>query len=128
MSLIHEAVGLQKVIITLITVALIACASETVTGRAPIDPMQVAIYSHAQAPDKYEVLGLLEVRTGRDSNKEKVDLELKTLAANLGANGVLLTRNTSTVEKKPNPIGLGWVYSFTVQISLITGKAIHVSK
>jgi len=83
--------------------ALAGCAttSHVITGkpRAPIDPLQVTLYS--VAPPKYEEIAVIEASSrssfavGDQHKMDAVIERLKKEAASLGANGVLLQRTGS---------------------------------
>lgn len=87
-----------KLAVSLTAFLLLAgCASShIITGktRAPINPSEVRIYSHA--PKQFEEIAIIEASSKNSwafGDQGKIDAvidRLKTEAANLGANGVLL--------------------------------------
>ena len=84
-----------------ICAVLIGCAtgSTIVTGkvRAAIDPAEVNIY--VDPPSQYETIGMVEasseVEFSRQKAQDRVMDELKSRAAKIGANGVLLINTGS---------------------------------
>jgi len=76
---------------------LFGCSSTSIiiTGnvRPPISPSEVKIY--IDAPTQYETIGIVDasrdVGYSRQSTQDKVINELKSRAAKVGANGILLT-------------------------------------
>ena len=92
-----------RIIIAILFVAfLFGCAtngSSIVTGelRPEISPSEVKIY--LDPPSQYETIGIVEasreVDFSRQKTQDKVIEDLKTLAAKMGANGVLLTATGS---------------------------------
>jgi len=114
---------LQAVLIAMFVFTL-GCESEIVpaTAHDPIAPAQVKIYQ--KAPQKYEVLGTVEVPVGgevRWDNRGDADAgfkKLQELAAAKGANGVLL----KTAPNIPSvTAGYNGVY-YQVPIRLSDGK------
>ncbi|WP_189356698.1 hypothetical protein, partial [Arenibacter certesii] len=71
----------------------------TGTARQPINPIEVKIY--LDPPVKFENIGIIEVSSdvvlSRQSAQDKAITELKSRAAKLGANGILLT-NTGSLD------------------------------
>ena len=76
-----------------------ATGSIIVTGdkRAAINPTEVTIY--IDPPAQYETIGIVEASCGegfsRQSSQDKVINELKSQAAKIGANGVILSNTGS---------------------------------
>lgn len=126
--------NVKTCILLLIITALSACASGSsiVTGttRAQIDPNQVRLY--ADPPEKYETIGIVKASSDagwtEQGSQDYAIEELKKQAANLGANGVLLTttgENTSSIlGTNPN----GTFYAIPVSEQTVTGKAIYVGE
>lgn len=93
----------RSIALWLAVFALAGCAttSHVITGkpRAPIDPLQVTLYS--AAPPKYEEIAVIEASSrssfsfGDQRKMDAVIERLKKEAASLGANGVLLQRTGS---------------------------------
>ena len=128
-----KVIRLQNIIIFLLVLSLTACASGSsiVTGtkRTPIDPSQVKLY--LEEPAKYEVIGIVnsssDMGLTEQGSQDYAVQELKSQAAKLGANGVLLT---STGEKTSSAIGgygTGIIYAYPVTSKTVSGKAIFVS-
>ena len=98
-------------IILIVCFLLLACAvgSSTITGapRPAISPDEVKIY--LDPPSQYETIGIVEsasdVEISRQAANDRATHELKSQAAKIGANGVLLINfgagsvGTSTVIK-----------------------------
>ena len=87
----------MKAILALMLVAVLtACASGTVllTGKArtPISPDDVVLYT--TAPAHYEVIGIVNAHNSHgwtdQGRLEKAVAELKSQAAGVGANGIIL--------------------------------------
>ena len=80
------------------TIVLCSCITTktsiimTGTARAAINPNEVKIY--ADPPAKYETIGLIEasreIGSSRQATQDIVISELKSQAAKMGANGVIL--------------------------------------
>jgi len=100
--------------------------STIVTGKAlPVtDPNDVNIY--LEPPSQYETIGVIEASSDIEFSKKKaqdrVINKLKSLAAELGANGVLLMNTESKSDITGNINGM------IIRDTTITaqGKAIHV--
>lgn len=113
--------------------AIAACASGSaiVTGktRAPLTPEQVKIY--LDPPATFEVIGLVNASsdagwTEQDSLDYAIE-ELKTQAAKLGANGVLLLSSTDKTSTIVGGQGTGYIYTIPVTAKTVQGKAIFVN-
>ena len=124
---------LKTFAILAITLLLVGCASGStiLTGekRAPIDPAQVKL--DLDPPSNYETIALVEAASGsgwseQDSQDYAVE-ELKKQAAQVGANGVLLTAvkdrmypGTLDIDGRPN--------GDSVVNKVVKGRAIFVKK
>ena len=115
----------------LISVFLFGCASGTVlvTGveREPIDEAQVKIY--LEAPETYEVVGMIEASSESGTTKKKkqnrAEKKLKKLAAEIGANGIIIR---SVKEKEiVEPVHGGGTGTTNIKLSItVSGEAIYV--
>ena len=123
----------EILIIALLALLLTACASGSaiVTGtkRTPLNPSEVRLY--LEAPASFEVIGLVNASSdGGWTEQESQDYavqELKSQAAKLGANGVLLEKTgerTSIVAW----YGTGTYHMIPVIAKTVSGKAIFVRK
>ena len=109
---------MRTIFVSLLALLLAACGasgSAILTGakRTPLDPSHVKLY--AEAPAKYEVIGIVSAIGGgltKQGSEDYAVQELKNRAAKLGANGVLL-------EATGPLVGGG---------QTVTGKAIFVSQ
>ena len=116
----------------LISVFLFGCASGTalVTGveREPIDEAQVKIY--LEAPETYEVVGIIEASSEAGTTKKKkqnrAEKKLKKLAAEIGANGIIVR----SVEEKEIVVPVhdsGHSGTTNIKLSItVSGEAIYV--
>jgi len=106
-----------------------ATGTAIVTGqtRPALDPAIVKLF--AEPPTKYETIGLVEAKApvGFDEQEavNEAILELKNQAANIGADGIILTgsgeNSTSTTYGDAN-----YVYSVVDEEKVVKGKAIVV--
>jgi hypothetical protein len=121
-------------LIGLVVLAVGACASGSaiVTGntRAPIAPEQVRIY--LESPAEFEVIGLVNASsdagwTEQDSQDYAVK-ELKSQAAKLGANGVLLVSSGDRTTTYIGGQGTSYLYAVPVTAKTVQGRAIFVKK
>ena len=113
---------------------LTACASGsailTGTKRPPIKHTKVKIYS--SPPSQYEEIGLVQA-VGKSgwTMQQKQDYalkELKTQAAKLGANGVILTNNSIGEGSSAGVVSGNMLMMAPVRHAHLSGKAIYVSK
>lgn len=112
---------LETITVIFLSVILSGCVtgSSIIAGkvRPTINPNEITLY--IDSPIQYETIGIVEasgeVISSKQSIQNKVINELKSQAAKLGANGVLLT-NTSVQSSK----GLGG------EMVTAQGKAIYV--
>ena len=118
-----------KPITIFIALCAMACASGSaiVTGtqRAPVEPAVVKLY--LESPSKaYDVIGL--VKASSDSgltDQGSIDyaiVELKSQAAKLGANGVVLTNSGQHVSG----FVTGEFYTAPVHAHSVSGTAIYI--
>ncbi|MGR5364359.1 hypothetical protein ACPV54_26145 [Vibrio mediterranei] len=112
--------------------ALAGCASGSsiLVGetREPIQPEKVRLY--AKAPKSYETIALVNASsdagfTKQDSIDYAVE-ELKSQAARLGANGVLLEATGSNNSVVLGGQGTDYQYLIPVSEQTVNGKAIYV--
>jgi hypothetical protein len=110
----------KSMLVSLLASSLAGCLSGSaiVTGstRTPLDPGQVKVY--AEAPAKYEVIGLVTATCDGDwtvqGSQDWAVKELKNQAAKLGANGVVL----EPMGGRDKNFGIG---------KTVSGKAVFVS-
>ena len=119
---------LKGSVVLLIATLLVACASgsSVITGkvRAPIDPSRVQIYS--EKPEGSDVIGIVSASSDagwtEQGSLDYAMQELKSRAAKIGANGVLI-ENVGTATS-------GFIMAGNVAIPVsaktISGKAIFV--
>jgi uncharacterized protein YbjQ (UPF0145 family) len=129
---------LEKISIILFVVLLFGCASGStiITGetKPAIDPTEVKIY--IDPPSQYETVGLVEASSEvgftKQAAQDRVMNELKTRAAKVGANGVLLV-NTGTVTNNSGVFSVNDFFYSTVFYSsrnekiTAQGRAIFVA-
>ncbi len=125
---------LKLIIILPLFVIFLNCStgSSIITGkvRPAISPSDVKIY--LDPPLKYETIGLVEassdVEFSTQAAQDRVIAELKSQAAKIGANGVLLI----TAEKKSGEIvgfySNGIFYASETETRTAQAKAIYVIK
>ena len=113
--------------------SLLGCATGstivTVTKKSPISSDEVKIY--LDPPAEYESIGLIEVSSGivfsRQAAMNEAMKEIKSKAAKIGANGVLLTntgsKSVETTGYYSNGIYIGGGSSDKI---LAQGRAIYV--
>jgi len=118
--------------LTLIIIFLFSCAtgSTIITGaiRQAIDPNEVKIY--IEPPLQYETIGLIEassdVEFTMQAAQDRVINELKTRAAKIGANGVLLISTGSETSGGTGFYSGGFFYSSSNTKIIAQGRAIFV--
>jgi uncharacterized protein YbjQ (UPF0145 family) len=111
---------------------MISCATGSViiTGnvRPAIDPSEVRIY--LEPPSQYEIIGIIEasgdVWTTRQAAQDKLLNELKSRAAKIGANGVLLVDTGNATSNSGGFYSGGFFYSTSYQTVAAQGRAIFV--
>lgn len=102
----------------------------TGTRRSVISPDAVQIY--LDPPAAYETIGLVQAQfqTGAMREQAKQDIalsELKKQAAELGANGILLT-NVGSNDALVGVYGRGLLAAGSVSMPKLSGRAIFVLK
>lgn len=123
---------LSKIIVVIISVFLAGCAtgSTIITGtkRTPINPSEVKIY--LDPPIKFENIGLIEVTSevvfSRQAAQDQAMNELKSRAAKIGANGVLLTNSGSQSSGTIGYFSNGIYYGGSSDIITAQARAIYV--
>ena len=119
-------------VIFLLTV-LVGCGASgsvitTDKQRPAIDPTKVKIY--IEEPTLYETIGIVEaskdIYFSRQATQDAVIEKLKTLAAKVGANGVLLLNIGSQSSETTGFSSNGIVYISSGDELSIQGKAIYV--
>ena len=129
-----QIIDTKYIVIALCAIFLASCASGTaiVTGtkRAPLKPIQVKLY--LEAPSKYEVIGIVKASSDAGWTEQgSVDYaikEIKSQAAKLGANGVLLQSTGESTSTVISSNGVGGFYAIPVISQTVSGKAIYVSE
>ena len=93
-----------------------------------MEASQVKLY--LDAPARFEVIGIVNASSGSGWNEQgSLDYaveELKTQAARLGANGVLLESTGTQTSTMVSSYGAGYVYAIPVTAKTVSGKAIFV--
>jgi hypothetical protein len=123
---------LQLIVTLILLIALFGCASGSsiVTGekRPAISPDKVKLY--LDPPAQYETIGLVEassdVEMSAQAAQDRAINELKSQAAKIGANGVLLL---NTGEKAGDMVGFysgGVFYAGSSETKIAKGRAIFV--
>ena len=125
--------SIHKIItINFIMIFLISCATGSIiiTGevRPEIDPAEVKIY--LDPPSQFETIGLIEASSdvgfSRQSAQDRVVNELKTRAAKIGANGVLLLDIGVSTTTSTGIYSNGFFYSGKNDTLTAQGRAIFV--
>ena len=107
-----------------------ASGSSIITGtkRPSIDPSEVKIF--LELPTQYETIGIIEassdVEFSRQSAQNRVINKLKSKAAKVGANGVVLINSGSQQGGTTGFYSNGFFYGETSSIIIAQGKAIYV--
>ena len=123
---------IKTFIVFLISVLIISCATGSViiTGetRPAIDPIEVKVY--LDPPTKFETIGIVEAKSdvefSRQTAQDRVLVELKSRAAKIGANGVLLINTSSQTSNSVGVFSNGFMYFGSSDTILGQGKAIFV--
>ena len=113
-------------------VILFGCAtgSSIITGtkRPAINPSEVTIY--LDPPAEYEAIGIIEVSSevgfSRQKAQDRAMEALKSRAAKVGANGVLLTNTGSQSVGTAGYYSNGIYYGGSTDKILAQGRAIYV--
>ena len=105
--------------------------STLVTGitRTALDPTEVKLY--LDAPTDYEIVGVVSATGDGWTEQESQDLaieELKKRAANVGANGILLTITGEQAPGVAGAISQGHFSVIPSKAKKVSGKAIHVKQ
>jgi uncharacterized protein YbjQ (UPF0145 family) len=107
-----------------------ATGSTIITGevRSEIDPTEVKIY--LDPPPQFTTIGLIEassaVEFSRQAAQDRIVNELKTRAAKIGANGVLLLDSGVTTTTTTGMYSNGFFYSSKSDTLTAQGRAIYV--
>lgn len=124
---------LNSITVIFIITILFGCAtgSTIITGtkRSAINPNKVKIY--LDPPAQYESIGIIEVSSdvvfSRQTAQDKAMNALKSRAAKVGANGVLLTNSGSQSVGTAGYYSNGFFYGGSSSDKLIAqGRAIYV--
>ena len=123
---------LKTVTLILFCTVLFSCASSSsiITGnvRPAIKPSEVKIY--LDSPAQYETIGVVEasgeIGFSRQSAQDKVINQLKSRAAKVGANGVLLTTTGSQSNGTTGFYSNGIFYGGASDKIIAQGRAIYV--
>ena len=133
-QVITQSLKVFNAILLISSVALLySCATATgssiITGtkRPAINPSDVKIY--IDPPKQYETIGVIEVSStvmfSRQGAQDKAMNELKSKAAKVGANGLLLT-NTGSQSTSGGYYSNGIYYGDSSDKIVAQGKAIYV--
>jgi hypothetical protein len=108
----------------------VASGSSIVVGevREPIDSSQVMRFF--KLPETYELVGIVTAPSHGgliepDSDGPAVE-ELKTQAAKLGANGIIVQSTSGQDPTVIDGTGTSYIYTVTVPAKSVYGKAIYV--
>ena len=121
------------IFLIIICITFFGCAtgSTIITGqvRPAIDPSEVRIY--LEPPTQFETIGIIEassdVEFSRQSAQDRVMNELRTRAAKIGANGILLT-GTGTESSSTGGFFIdNFFYATTTKTITAQGRAIFVN-
>jgi len=122
--------------ITLFTIlmTLLGCTSGShiITGkvRQAIKKDEVKLY--LKAPKKYEIIGLVEASSEVEFSSQVAQdhtiAELKSQAAKIGANGVLISATGNQSGGASGFYSNGFYYSSSIEMKVAQGKAIFVIK
>ena len=124
---------MRSLLIILIALVVAGCTSGStiITGniRTAIEPSEIRIY--LDPPAKFETIGLLEATSevgfSRQAAQDRVIEELKTRAAKIGANGVLLIDTGATAKSSVGYVpSSGYFYSTSTDYLSARGRAILV--
>ena len=124
--------GLSLFVSTLSGIALAACASGSaiVTGkvRMSISPEQVRLY--LEPPAEFEVIALVSASSDAGWTEQgSLDYaieELKSQAAKVGANSVLIGSTGESTSAIVGGYGAGYTYAIPVTAKIVQGHAIYV--
>ena len=122
----------NTITVFLALVLLFGCAtgSSIITGtkRPAIDPSEVTIY--LDPPAEYEAIGIIKVSSevgfSRQKAQDRAMEALKSRAAKVGANGVLLTNTGSQSVGTAGYYSNGIYYGGSTDKILAQGRAIYV--
>lgn len=122
----------NTITVFLALVLLFGCAtgSSIITGtkRPAINPSEVTIY--LDPPAEYESIGIIEVSSevgfSRQKAQDRAMEALKSRAAKVGANGVLLTNTGSQSVGTAGYYSNGIYYGVSTDKILAQGRAIYV--
>lgn len=122
----------NTITVFLALVLLFGCAtgSSIITGtkRPAINPSEVTIY--LDPPAEYETIGIIEVSSevgfSRQKAQDRAMEALKSRAAKVGANGVLLTNTGSQSVGTAGYYSNGIYYGGSTDKILAQGRAIYV--
>lgn len=122
----------NTITVFLALVLLFGCAtgSSIITGtkRPAINPSEVTIY--LDPPAEYETIGIIEVSSevgfSRQKAQDRAMEALKSRAAKVGANGVLLTNTGSQSVGTAGYYSNGIYYGGSTYKILAQGRAIYV--
>lgn len=122
----------NTITVFLALVLLFGCAtgSSIITGtkRPAINPSEVTIY--LDPPAEYEAIGIIEVSSevgfSRQKAQDRAMEALKSRAAKVGANGVLLTNTGSLSGGTAGYYSNGIFYGVSSDKILAQGRAIYV--
>jgi len=128
----HIVINTLLAVATAALVAGCATGSSIVTGatRPPVPVESVEVY--LEPPADYEVIGIVKASSDagwtEQGSVNYAIKELKSRAAKLGANGVLLTATGSKTSAVVGGYGTGFLYGIPVDAQTVEGRAIFVKR
>ena len=118
--------------VILISIFLTSCASGSyiLTGekRTPIKPELVKLY--VSPPQKYDIIGIVNASSDSgwtsQGDMDYAVSELKSQAARLGANGIIITGRGEVSSAVVGTYSNGMMYSIPTSAQSVSGQAVYV--
>ena len=130
MSVQKYNISLLILIVLFITGCASGSAIVTGTKRPPIDPNQVKLY--LQPPANYEIIGIVSASSDagwtEQGSQDYAVQELKNQAAELVANGILLTTTGEKTSTAIGSYGTGYFYTIPITAKTVSGQAIYANE
>tara|TARA_Y100000294_G_C8522547_1_gene323509 strand:+ start:78 stop:458 length:381 start_codon:yes stop_codon:yes gene_type:complete len=125
---------MRNLLLLILTIFVLGCAtgSSIVTGkiRPAVNPSEVRIY--LDPPPQYETIGIVEaasaVEFSSQAAQDRTIAELKTQAAKIGANGIILIISTEKTSDTVDFYSRGLFVAGRGEIKTAKGKAIFVEQ
>lgn len=126
---------MKKILLLIITyIFLASCASGSyiLTGekRNPIKPELVKLY--VKPPQKYDIIGIVNASSDSgwttQGDMDYAVSELKSQAARLGANGIIITDKSEISSAVIGSYSNGMMYSIPTSAQSISGQAVYVTQ